>query len=151
MHIHPCTGCGYCSDRVYCIFKDDMINAYEILLNADYVSISSPLYFSSLTGSLKCFIDRCQVFWELQKRSRAQQKKKFGFFISVGGGEYPRMFEPSMTVVRHYFNTLGCDFDEKDYLLYEKLDTGDTVSGDMISLAESMGRGYCKFINGRSV
>ena len=151
MHIHPCTGCGFCSDRIDCIFKDDMINAYEILLDADVVSISSPLYFSSLTGSLKCFIDRCQVFWELQKRQREQQKKKYGFFISVGGGDYPRMFEPSVTVVRHYFNTLGCNFNENDYLLYGSLDTGDPVTRDMLDLAESTGRSYLKLIDRRGV
>lgn len=148
MDIQPCTGCGFCADRVDCIFKDDMIAAYTTLLNADLITVSSPLYFSSLTGSLKCFIDRCQVFWELRKRSLEKQERKYGFFISVGGGDYPRMFEPSTVIIRHFFNTLGCIFNEKEYQLYEKLDTGDVVSHDMIDRAESMGQRYLHYIAG---
>lgn len=151
MRIQPCTGCGFCADRVSCIFNDDMTAAYRSLVDADIVSISSPLYFSSLTGSLKCFIDRCQVFWELQKRSREPQKKKYGFFISVGGGDYPRMFEPSITVVRHYFNTLGCVFNEEDYLMYGRLDKGDQVPQDLIDNAVAAGQRFINSVQGSTI
>ena len=60
MHIEPCLGCLNCWKRTpgKCFRDDDMSWAIDKLVSADLVIWSFPLYYYSLPGSLKCFIDR---------------------------------------------------------------------------------------------
>ena len=122
-NINPCTACGYCRDRLDCIFRDDMNLLYEEFLSADFITISSPLYFSSLTGPLKILIDRCQALWEMSRRDKQPPgKRRAGLFIAVGGGNYHDMFRPAVTVIRHFFKSLGFEPCEEDYILIPNLD-----------------------------
>lgn len=58
-NINYCTGCGYCTDNHVCAQKDDMIDILEKLVNADIIVLASPIYFYTICGQLKTFIDRC--------------------------------------------------------------------------------------------
>lgn len=60
MHIEPCLGCLTCWKRTpgKCFHNDDMAEAIEKYVTADLVVWSFPLYYYSLPGSLKCFLDR---------------------------------------------------------------------------------------------
>ncbi len=140
--IRPCIACSYCSHAFGCVFNDDMRHVYDTLRRAVMVSISSPLYFSSLTGQLKCLIDRCQVFWELRRREPEAILPKTGFFIATGGGNYPGMFTPSITVVRHFFNSIGCAHNERDYLLQPDVESAADVGRDSLDIARATGAKY---------
>ena len=59
--IHGCIGCGYCrtSKDNMCVYGGDMLN--EILpkiREADGLIIGSPVYYSGVAGTMKCFLDR---------------------------------------------------------------------------------------------
>lgn len=60
MDINPCLGCFSCWKTTpgQCCIHDDMPSALEKLLWADLTIWSFPLYFFSLPGKLKTFIDR---------------------------------------------------------------------------------------------
>lgn len=60
MHIEPCLGCLNCWKRTpgKCFRDDDMAQAIEKYVTADLVVWSFPLYYYSLPGQLKCFLDR---------------------------------------------------------------------------------------------
>ena len=58
-NINYCTGCGYCTDNHVCAQKDDMIDILEKLVKADIIVLASPIYFYTICGQLKTFIDRC--------------------------------------------------------------------------------------------
>ena len=62
--ISPCTACAVCREKFCCPINDDMQEIYPMIQQADVISISTPLYFSSVPSQLKVLIDRCQVFWE---------------------------------------------------------------------------------------
>ncbi len=140
--IHPCIACSYCSRAFGCVFNDDMRHIYDALRGAVLISISSPLYFSSLTGQLKCMIDRCQVFWELRRREPEAIIPKTGFFIATGGGDYPGMFTSAATVVRHFFNSIGCVHNERDYLLQPNVESAADLGNDTLERARATGMKY---------
>lgn len=56
--IHYCTGCGVCNTTHRCVQKDDMAGILEKMVNADIIVLATPVYFYSMDGQLKTFIDR---------------------------------------------------------------------------------------------
>lgn len=121
--IHPCIACGHCRSFNGCIFFDDMTPLYDLMEDADLVTISSPVYFSSLPGPIKTMIDRFQVIWEKRRRGESRKAEGRGLFIASAGADYTGMFIPSVTVIRHLFNSMGISYDEKDFLLFTSMDT----------------------------
>lgn len=146
LDIRPCTDCGRCRDEFACVHDDGMSGLYAALRDCDFLSISSPLYFSSPPAPLKAFIDRCQVFWELGLREPGALRLKRGFFIAAGAGDYARMFEPSVAIIRHFFKTLGCEFSEEDFLLVRGAD-GELSAGSL-ARAQVLGEKYSAYLNG---
>ena len=56
--IKPCEHCGACYATGNCPIEDDMQDIYPHLLSADGIIIGSPVYFWSVTGQAKIFMDR---------------------------------------------------------------------------------------------
>ena len=64
-----CRGCGACSKTGQCVFADDVFNeTCAKLYAADGVIFGSPVYYASMNGALKCFMDRC--FYQSKGRMR---------------------------------------------------------------------------------
>jgi multimeric flavodoxin WrbA len=66
VHLHsvgiaPCTACMVCADkqdgRCYGV-KDDINNLIERTRAADVILLGSPVYFGSVTGQIKAYMDR---------------------------------------------------------------------------------------------
>lgn len=57
--IAPCLGCNYCQVHGECVIKDKLNEILEKIIESDVFVFASPVYFYSITGSLKNFIDRC--------------------------------------------------------------------------------------------
>ena len=53
-----CRGCGVCNDTHACLQKDDMEELLDKLLEADVIVLATPVYFYTLCGQMKTFIDR---------------------------------------------------------------------------------------------
>ena len=82
IEVGPCIGCNACRKptevtftdddgvehtelRPRCVFDDDMQTVYDLLDDADELTIVSPIYFSGAPAPLKCLIDRMQpYFWD---------------------------------------------------------------------------------------
>ncbi len=60
MNIRSCLGCFSCWNKTpgQCVLRDDMASALEDILWADVIVWSFPLYYFSLPGGLKTFLDR---------------------------------------------------------------------------------------------
>ena len=59
--IHGCTACGKCAINKdeECSIKTDGLNKWiQELKNADGIIFGSPVYYSGIAGSMKCFLDR---------------------------------------------------------------------------------------------
>ena len=58
--IHPCTGCGVCSQyKKPCPQKDDAAEIIGKMLAADVIVMATPVYFYTLSAQMKTLIDRC--------------------------------------------------------------------------------------------
>lgn len=57
-NIGYCRGCGVCNSAHKCIQKDDMAEILDKMVNADVIVLATPVYFYSMDGQMKTFIDR---------------------------------------------------------------------------------------------
>lgn len=59
--INYCTGCGFCNTNNYtaCSQKDDMDGILDKMVEADVIVMATPVYFYTMNGQMKTFIDRC--------------------------------------------------------------------------------------------
>lgn len=57
-NIGYCRGCGVCSSAHRCVQKDDMAEILDKMVNADVIVLATPVYFYSMDGQMKTFIDR---------------------------------------------------------------------------------------------
>ena len=58
MKINYCTGCGVCNTTGKCVQHDGMEELCEKMLKADVIVFAAPVYFYSMCGQMKVFIDR---------------------------------------------------------------------------------------------
>lgn len=144
LNIGPCEGCGRCHEALLCPLDDDMPRLYPLLRDAALVTISSPLYFSGPSAPLKCFIDRCQALWEAARRGEIAAAGKTGYLLVTGGAQYEGMFAPTVTIIRHFYNSIGCSYREDEYLLVPGIDAQGCVPGDELERAVRMGRVYAE-------
>jgi len=59
--IHGCRACGQCAvngDEACSIQSDDVNRWIQQLKGADGIIIGSPVYYSGIAGTMKCFLDR---------------------------------------------------------------------------------------------
>ena len=74
-NISNCIGCYKCLRESECNFQDDMteirnqINAVELMI------LASPLYWCSVTGLMKTFLDRLFFYYHLQNKGLIEGKK----------------------------------------------------------------------------
>ena len=59
-----CTGCYACHKTEKCVFNDGMNEIHEKLLNANVIVFATPVYYYSMSGQLKVFIDRLTPIYE---------------------------------------------------------------------------------------
>lgn len=56
--INYCLACYGCREKHRCVQKDDFNEILELALKADVILLATPVYFYSMSGQLKVFIDR---------------------------------------------------------------------------------------------
>ncbi|MDO8490711.1 MAG: flavodoxin family protein [Dehalococcoidia bacterium] len=79
--IKPCDGCRTCSEKLKCHQDDDMQILYDKLRAADGIIFATPVYFWTIPGYFKTFIDRTFAL----VYPNAQLANKIGGVIVVAG------------------------------------------------------------------
>lgn len=83
LDIKPCCGCYTCWTKTHgvCIFNDDMPKILESIRDAELIVFASPLYYFSVTGIMKNFMDRMLPLMEpymvKDGRGRVTHPKRF--------------------------------------------------------------------------
>ena len=54
-----CQACGKAPTPEYCFYDDDLTRVYAELAVCDCLLVGSPIYFDTVSGQLKSFMDRC--------------------------------------------------------------------------------------------
>ena len=110
--IRPCSACSFCSAKDECSIEDNMKEYYKLIREADVITVSFPLYFSTVPAQLKLFIDRAQLFWEMKKRNEFI-KNKTGIIIATAGNNYKDMFTCAENTMRHFFKTINAEYNKQ--------------------------------------
>lgn len=124
--IKPCTGCEACSITGRCVIRDDMDKVYSLLDTADWVVLTSPVYFNSITGSLKVLIDRCQVYWARKfvlKQPPLKTDRRGFLLMSAGISQNEQTLYGSWRVADYFFKAQDIVF--VNNLCIDKTDSGD--------------------------
>lgn len=81
--ISNCLACDSCMNTHKCVVNDDMQDIYPIFEEADVVVFATPIYWWSMSGQMKSFIDR------LYAVGGAKMKGKKAYLLMTYGGELP--------------------------------------------------------------
>jgi multimeric flavodoxin WrbA len=71
--------CGYCGSDKLCAFKDDMTALYNLVLEADIIVATTPVYMWNMSGLLKTFYDRLHCY------SKKYTGKTMGVIVTGAG------------------------------------------------------------------
>ena len=63
--VRGCIDCKGCWGKGHCVFDDKVNVCIDKIIEADGLVVGSPVYFSGITGSLKCLLDR--VFYDAKR------------------------------------------------------------------------------------
>lgn len=87
--VSGCLDCEKCNETGICAIKDDMLEIYKKILEADAIIHSVPLYFWAMTAQMKAYLDRwCAFFdgnWNWHKAYYPKMKEKRIGLITVCG------------------------------------------------------------------
>lgn len=91
MNIKGCLGCEHCSKSAKgtsnpCVQDDDMRLINEAFVNADVVVFASPVYFWTITGTLKTVADR--LYAQLRSLGYGGFPRKSVLLMTAGGSDY---------------------------------------------------------------
>lgn len=138
MEIHPCLGCyrgGKDLDSP-CVQKDAMDEIYPSYREADVVVFASPMYFWTISGQLKCALDRLFAVAEGYPDYRVPAKECA--LLMAAEGDQDNNFEPIIhyyqSLVKHLrWQDLGCVFAKGVAAV------GDIAGNPALDAAEKLG------------
>ncbi len=148
LKIASCNGCNSCMKTGNCVIKDEMQDVYTLLLDADYLVVASPVYFSGVSAQLKSLIDRCQAIWARKyilktplRSNPPEADKPKGFFVSVAGSPSGnKVFSGAISTIKALFHVLEVDY-AGDLLCYGiDGDGAITKRPDLLEQAFEIGR-----------
>ena len=101
--IQGCKGCRACQHNGHqCVIKDDMQVIYPLFEESDVLVLASPLYFWSISGRLKSFIDRLYAI-----STNDEYPSKETILLMTSGCEEFYAFEQPVSYYRLLTNALG--------------------------------------------
>jgi multimeric flavodoxin WrbA len=95
--INYCTGCGFCTAQGHngCVQKDDMPEILDKMIEADVIVMATPVYFYTMNGQMKTFIDRvCAKYTKVNN-------KEF-YFIATAADSKKQAVERTMEEFRGF-------------------------------------------------
>ncbi len=149
LNVAHCIDCNFCKENWgKCVHKDDMIEVYNQLKNADVLLVASPVYFNGVTSKLKTLVDRCQMIFLCDFEhhnpfvTQTHAEQKLGFIVSVGGANaYPNQFVGNEITLKLVFDNLRVPLTEH-YKYYgtdhTKLELKDEVAMDLDQIVEQI-------------
>lgn len=103
IEVSDCSGCRACQRNGHrCIIQDDMTALYHKFSEAEAIVFASPLYFWTISGRVKCFIDR---LYAVSENDRYPYKKTA--LIMTAGDEREDTFDHAKSYYRKLTDALG--------------------------------------------
>ena len=135
--IRPCIECRTCEKTGFCSIDDDMGRVYRLMRQADVIAVASPIFFYSVTASLKALIDRTQCLWarrHLFKLIDPGAPWRKGIFLSVGATRGEKLFEGATLTMKYFFDAVGSAF--SGGLYYRRIENPGDIEKHATALAD---------------
>lgn len=100
--IQGCKGCGACQLKNACVLQDEMQKLYPMFEKADTIVLVSPLYFWTISASLKAFIER---LYAISKNDT--YPKRDSVLLMSGGDDKFWTFEQAISYYRFVTKAIG--------------------------------------------
>jgi len=146
LDFQSCQEMFFCRDHETCILDDDMQQMFPKLAGADGLIVATPVMTMGIPGTLKSFMDRCQVFF-MAKYHRKQplvppekRETRNGLFICIAGMDIPEVFVGPKLTVRAFFDIVDCRY--RDELLINDMDRIRDVGSQPALLDAAYKKGY---------
>ena len=128
VNVNPCRGCNACEIAGKCVQRDDMDRINDLLLEADCIVLSAPIFCMSINAQAKALIDRMQVH-----RSRKyvlhlplvppeKKGKRMGIFLSTAGQTWEYVFDGALPSVRCFFHLAAVRDQDVRFLMVNGVD-----------------------------
>lgn len=111
--ISGCIGCNGCEKNGMCVIKDDMIDVYEKIDQADIILFATPVYFYGPSSQVKAVIDRCQARWSrkyILKTRYRQQDRRIGCLLATAATQGKKLFDGSILVAKSFFDAIDVEY-----------------------------------------
>lgn len=133
LDIGYCRACYACSDSGRCCLDDDMNELAQKVLKADVLVLATPVYFYSMSGQLKVFIDRLVPVY-------TQVRAEIYLFCTAWDPNIPSL-APTLEAIRGCTRDCFEECEEKYSLAVGDVnEIGDIEGSDALTLAYNMGR-----------
>lgn len=81
--IKGCQGCFYCRSHEDCATRDTLSPMYEDIKSAHGIILASPIYFGSVSGQVKIWLDRMYPMYSLDFSPRFPGKKAVSVYAQA--------------------------------------------------------------------
>jgi len=143
----PCNECGVCYDGSDCPLPDDANMHLNSLRQMNGIIIATPVFFYSVPGGAKCFIDRAQQFWVRRRLIGQNEERGFGALISVASSSGRKLFEDVRLVSKYFLDALG--YRLTDTLSFRGVSNPRDITDDMRSSVRQFARRFAAKIKER--
>lgn len=104
--IRGCQHCGYCRTHAGCALRDPLAGMYQDIAEADAIVFGTPIYFYSLTGQSKIWLDRLYPMFDTPSyESRYPGKRSVTVFVQ--GYEDPSLYQSVFRDINGLFDRWG--------------------------------------------
>ena len=132
--IHPCSGCYYCKDHGGDgVFKDDMTELLQKIIDTDVLVLASPVYFYSISAQLKAVIDRTVARW-------TEVKDKELYYITTMADEGTASAETTLACFRGYADCVEGAVEKGTVVAGGVYEVGTIQGTPFLAQAYEMGR-----------
>lgn len=128
-----CSGCLSCVKTNKCIIKDDMSKVIDEISNSDVLCFATPIYYYSLSGQLKTFLDRLNPLYG------KDNKFKEIYLLSSCADESISAFDKVKVTLSGWIECFDGVY-LKDSLLAVNTDNPNSVKEEYKDLAYKMGK-----------
>ncbi|NJB68924.1 multimeric flavodoxin WrbA [Desulfobaculum xiamenense] len=146
--VEPCVSCYRCKhDPKRACYLADMDHSgrlFQMMLNAPYVFLASPIYFYHVPAQLKAWIDRSQCYYMRRQDGdpvmAALPRRKAYVCLIAGRSQGDKLFEGSLLTLKYFLDVFN--FELQPPLLFRGLDeAGDLeANAEAVAALENLGR-----------
>jgi len=109
LEIGACRGCRYCETAGECVQKDGFSEFCRTLEAADYLIVSSPVFFLNVPARAKAVIDRFQLHWSRKYLlgRPVKRENRPALALMVSGADQADIFECVKRTLWAWFSVAG--------------------------------------------